>query len=120
MHSVRYATTWSHSTVETDGADICTPDNITGSHKSTLTAINTAVLRPFAAYGARLRRIGFFYLDTSRKLVVEHGDKLAVTGRRHGLRLLSAHLLGGIIKWFANIGFGVRERLGDLACRFVA
>jgi len=120
LDSVGYATTWSQSTVDPDGTDIRAPHHIAGGHESALAAIDTAMFRPCAAYRAGLRRVGLIHLNAGSELVVKQRDDLAVTGRRHRLRLLPAHLLCGIIERLANVGFGVGEYLSNLACRFVA
>src|SRR5438093_13631215 len=103
LDSVRYATTWSESTADAYGADIRTSHDIAGRCVSALAAIDTAVFRPFATYGARLRRIRFFHLNTGSELVVKHRDELTVTGRGNRLCLSPAHLLRCVVKRLSHI-----------------
>ena len=77
MHCVGYATTRSHPALDPDGADIQATHDIASCLVSALWAsINSALLRPLSAYGARLRRVGFLDLDTGRELGVQQVDTL--------------------------------------------
>src|SRR6266545_5008549 len=116
LDCVRYATTRSHAALDADGADIRAAHDITGRLVSAPGAsIGPAMLRPLSAYGTRLRRVGFLDLDAGRQLVVEQADDLAVAGRRHGLRLVPAHLSAGVVERLADVRLGIREGVRDLA-----
>ncbi len=121
LDCVGYATTRSHPALDPDGADIQATHDIASCLVSALWAsINSALLRPLSAYGARLRRVCFLDLDTGRELVVQQVDNLAIASRRNGLSLLPSHLPAGIVERLADIGFGVRERISNLASCLVA
>jgi Putative transposase DNA-binding domain len=96
MHEVdrvRYATTRSHRTLDTDGADIGAAHDVAGGLVSTPPAsVGPPMLRPLSADGARLRRGVFLDRDGRRRFGVEQADDLAVAGRRHGLRPNSIHI----------------------------
>src|SRR5262249_6971315 len=119
LDCVGYATTRSHGALEADRSDIATSHDIAGSLISAPAAVGTPRLRPFSAYGARLRRVGFLDLDTRRELIAQQVDQFAVAGRRNGLSLLPTHLLAGIVEGFADVGCRVWERVGNLARRLV-
>src|SRR5271166_4634155 len=121
LDCVRYATTRLHPALDSDGADIRATHDIARCLVSALWAsINSVMLRPLSAYGARLRRVCFLDLDTGRELVVQQVDNLAIASRRNGLSVLPSHLLACVVERLADIGFGVREGVSNLASRLVA
>src|SRR5262249_27334725 len=115
-----HATAWSHLTVDTNRTDVRAPHDIAGRLQSTSAAIDSAMLRPLSAYGARLRRVCFIDLDTGRQFVVQQMDQLAIAGGRDGLSLLPPHLPAGIVERLAHVSFGVGKGLGMLPSRLVA
>ena len=72
MDRVRYATTRSHAALDADDADVRATRDVAGRLISAHGAPKGASMRrPFAADGARLRRVVLFDLDAGRELVVE-------------------------------------------------
>jgi len=124
MHKVdpvRYRTTRSHAALDADDADVGAPHDVAGGFKPTSPApIDPVVFRPFAADGARLRRVVLFDLDTGCEFIVEQVDDLAVAGRRHGLRTHPIHHPAGVVERLADVRLGVREGIRNLAGRLVA
>src|SRR5262249_58446973 len=78
LDCVGYATTRSHGTLDAHRTDIGTPHDIARSLISAPAAVGTPMLRPFSAYGARLRRVGFLDLGTGCEFIVQQVDQFAV------------------------------------------
>jgi len=120
MDPVRYRTTRSQAALDAEDADVGAAHDVAGGFIPTApTPIDPAVLRPFAADGARLRRGVLFDLDAGTEFVVQHPDDLAVAGRRHGLRPLAIHLAAGVVERLTDVRLGVREGVRNLAGRLV-